>query len=224
MVPAESSAANAEPLDAMETKPLPAGALLPPYEECPHALMAPEESSAAKAESVDAMETKPLPVGPTPPLECHPHALIVPEEWSAAKPCLVDAMETKPLPVGALLHCVSLLQSVPAHAPLSPPPELGEPHALMAPEESSAANAPEVDAIEMKPLPVGAAPVPPLDHSPHEWMVPEASSTAKALSFACCPLQRPGYATTPVRKSWASRRSTTRGAGRRGKARPVGAP
>ena len=204
MVPAESSAANAVPLDVMETKPLPAGALLPPYEECPHALMAPEESSAAKAYTADAMETKPLPVGA--PLLLLPHALIVPEAWSAAKAESVDAMETKPLPVGALL-----------------PPELGEPHALMAPAESSAANAPEFDAIEMKPLPVGAAPVPPLDHSPHEWMVPEASSTAKALLFACCPLQRPGYATTPVRK-WTSMRSTNRGAGRRGKARPVGAP
>ena len=150
----------------------------------------PEPSSAAKAVVVDAIETKPLPVRPTPPVECHPHALIVPEEWSTAKPCPVDAMEMKPLPVGALLHCVSLLlQSVPAHAPLSPPPELGEPHALMAPAESSAANAPEFDAIEMKPLPVGAAPVRPLDHSPHKWMVPEESSTAKARPFACCPLQ-----------------------------------
>ena len=188
MVPAESSAANAEPLDAMETKPLPAGALLPPYEECPHALMAPEESSAAKAESVDAMETKPLPVGPTPPSECHPHALIVPEEWSAAKPCSVDAMETKPLPVGALLQLLLLLQSVPAHAPLSPPPELGEPHALMVPEESSAANAPEfdeeepVDAMETKPLlPVGAPlPVPPELLLPQTLMVPAESSAANA--------------------------------------------
>ena len=171
----------------METKPLPIGALLPPYEECPHALMAPEESSAAKASlNVDAIETKPLPVGPTPPF---PHALIVPEEWSAAKPSSVDAMETKPLPVGALLHDVLRLQSVSDHAPLSPPPELGEPHTLMVPEESSAANAAKFDAIETKPLPVGAAPVPPLDQSPHEWMVPEESSTAKAISFACCPLQ-----------------------------------
>ena len=88
------------------------------------------------------------------------------------------------------MHCELLLQSTPAHAPLSPaPPELGEPHTLMVPAESSAANAAKFDAIETKPLPVGAAPVPPLDHSPHEWMVPEESSTAKARSFACCPLQ-----------------------------------
>ena len=50
-------------VEAMETKPLPDGALLPPESLCPHALIVPAASSAAKAHSVDAMETKPLPVG-----------------------------------------------------------------------------------------------------------------------------------------------------------------
>ena len=49
MVPEASSAAKAHFVDAMETKPLPVGALLPPLVLCPHALMVPEASSAAKA-------------------------------------------------------------------------------------------------------------------------------------------------------------------------------
>jgi hypothetical protein len=36
--------------DAMETKPLPVGAPLPPYELSPHALIVPEASSTAKAQ------------------------------------------------------------------------------------------------------------------------------------------------------------------------------
>ena len=47
MVPEASSAAKAEPVDAMETKPLPVGAPLPPL--LPHALTVPEALSAAKA-------------------------------------------------------------------------------------------------------------------------------------------------------------------------------
>ena len=69
----------------METKPLPAGALLPPQSLFPHALMVPEASSAAKAKLVDAMEAKPLLVGaPLPPELLLPHALMVPEAPSAA--------------------------------------------------------------------------------------------------------------------------------------------
>ena len=49
MVPEPSSAANAEAVDAMETKPPPVGALLPPQALLPHALMVPEASSAANA-------------------------------------------------------------------------------------------------------------------------------------------------------------------------------
>ena len=49
MVPEPSSAAKAWYVDAMETKPLPVGALLPPLRLLPHALIAPEASSAAKA-------------------------------------------------------------------------------------------------------------------------------------------------------------------------------
>ena len=76
----------------METKPLPIGALLPPYEECPHALMAPEESSAAKASlNVDAIETKPLPVGaPLPPSDEEPHALSEPSAFIATKASPVE--------------------------------------------------------------------------------------------------------------------------------------
>ena len=61
-MPEPSSAAKAQHVDAIETKPLPIGAPLPPSLD-PHALTVPEASSAAKAAYVDAMETKPLPVG-----------------------------------------------------------------------------------------------------------------------------------------------------------------
>ena len=61
IVPEASSAAKANSVDAMETKPLPVGAPLPP--KLPHALTVPEAWSAAKAPFVDAMVTKPLPVG-----------------------------------------------------------------------------------------------------------------------------------------------------------------
>ena len=48
------------------------------------------------------------------------------------------------------------------------------PHALMVPEASSAAKASEVDAMETKPLPVGASTC-----TPHELMLPEALMAAK---------------------------------------------
>jgi hypothetical protein len=78
---------------------------------------------------------------------------------------------TKPLPVGAPL-----------------PPKPLSPHALTAPEASSAAKAELVDAMVTKPLPVGA-PLPPKLLSLHALTAPEASNTAKAPKFACCPLQ-----------------------------------
>ena len=49
MVPEEVSAAKALSFDAIDTKPLPVGAPIPPYILCPHALMVPEEVSAANA-------------------------------------------------------------------------------------------------------------------------------------------------------------------------------
>ena len=84
MAPDESNAANVLSVEAMDTKPPPVGAPLPPYPESPHALMAPDESNAANALSVEAMDTKPLPVGaPVPPyVEC-PHALMAPDESNA---------------------------------------------------------------------------------------------------------------------------------------------
>ena len=69
------------------------------------------------------METKPLPVGAPLP-KTPPHELMVPDALSAAKALQVDAIVTKPLPVGA---------------PLPPLPLL--PHAVTAPEASSAAKA-----------------------------------------------------------------------------------
>ena len=63
------------------------------------------------------------------------------------------------------------------------------PHVLIVPEASSAAKAWRVDAIETKPLPVGASrpssdgpPLPPEKSSPHALTVPAASSAAKALN------------------------------------------
>ena len=49
MVPEPSSAAKAWYVDAMETKPLPVGALLPLLPLLAHALMVPEPSNPAKA-------------------------------------------------------------------------------------------------------------------------------------------------------------------------------
>ena len=87
---------------------------------------------------------------------------MVPEEVSAANALYDDAIETNPLPVGGLLHCELTLQSIPGKAlpELGLPPLLLAPHTLMVPEESSAAKAAAFDAMETKPLPVGA-PLPP---------------------------------------------------------------
>ena len=65
---------------------------------------------------------------------------------------------------------------LPVGAPLPPP--LEDPHAVMAPDESSAAKALPVEKILTKLLPVGA-PLPP--ENPHAVMAPDESSAAKAL-------------------------------------------
>ena len=69
----------------------------------------------------------------------------------------------------------------PVGAPL--PPELLLPHALMAPDESSAAKAQHVEAMLTYPEPVGAPLPPRLLNTllyPHALMAPDESSAAKA--------------------------------------------